>query len=1046
MKLIVHLLVGIILAITRCSAKSFEAALANYYSQHELYIRHPVVVQFLPSLVQASVLENATATNQNYILITRIRANVSLVAPLLSLYSIGNQNSSIQLQQRSHIQHQLLNNLTPYRQQSPITTVIEYHLLNHQSSFAVVKDTGEILLRQSLTSYTNVIIDVKVDINVTTTSDYFDIFQPSSKPPAPVTFHYSTKVPVSIEVIDVNNNEPESVKNLLSCTAYDNIDTQTPICTAPFKDADRGINSELVFSILSDDDSEGKTNNLIIDSKTGSIFRRDAKRRLVPGDYNEVILATDGGDPYLETSIKARFHIIDSNATINKRGLNEKPYFLESSKLVAPITLTGTESTGETVTNLTPLDPDSDIPTVHIVNGDPNSIFAIDDGSLILAKSMNFSERKVFNLTLMVTDGAEKTYLNMTVIAPKLVRQMPCKFFNVSASMSNNLQAEEGSTLIDLSRFAFDTGTAKYKLYSSSSYPASILISVDEYSGIVSVTKSFNYKFNGHHILLFSIEDNRLPPDYYRSFVELSVNVNLMVPSPPLPPPTTTTTTPKPTTTTTTTTTPPSTTTTTTTTTTTPRPSIVPGSTNIAFVPSRPPFVMPSSTNQLIPIFVPPHGVQISTSTPPSSVNTHIPYQPNHISETETPTYEMPIYEQKHPWPLPPAVHYPTTDQPVPPYQGIYPPPLLPPPPILPPPPSLPPRSMNPGFLPSPGTTIDVKTLARIVIGIMASLFFLACSCLLCRCCCRSSRSSRYRDKNGALLHRSSFHSQQRLHSHHSQSPHTVINGSISRNMNSRLSLRTAGLATPSSARGLPLKYGAGDSVSLSAMNERSKPKPALPPPSPIGTQTSVVTNEPDDNLYANAYGPGHPQYLNELRRLKPEFARMSARLPSKRPPPSEAPSSSSESRFKTFVKPKKNKNLLMQANKTSRNERHIPTASEDTDSDPTANLLNNHYDDAKLVQTSRSSMARESNNNTTNHNHHRTNGEVSQHLSSELETTQQMQTEEEEEDFEGQYRNESDDDGVRDGDDEEDAIDNTDDEEEDSADEAEEGVYELKR
>lgn len=73
---------------------------------------------------------------------------------------------------------------------------------------------------------------------------------------------------------------------------------------------------------------------------------------------------------------------------------------------------------------------------------------------------------------------------------------------------------------------------------------------------------------------------------------------------------------------------------------------------------------------------------------------------------------------------------------------------------------------------------------------------------------------------------------------------------------------------------------GAGDSVSLSAMNERTKQKPLLLPPSPMGTQNSIATNEGDESLYANAYGPGHPQYLNELRRLKPDITRMSARLP----------------------------------------------------------------------------------------------------------------------------------------------------------------------
>jgi hypothetical protein len=101
----------------------------------------------------------------------------------------------------------------------------------------------------------------------------------------------------------------------------------------------------------------------------------------------------------------------------------------------------------------------------------------------------------------------------------------------------------------------------------------------------------------------------------------------------------------------------------------------------------------------------------------------------------------------------------------------------------------------------------------------------------------------------------------------------------MSRNMNSRLSLRTSAHATPTSTRGLQSKYSAGDSVSLSAMNERAKQKPLLLPPSPAINQNNSILSEGDEGLYENAFGPGHPQYLNELRRLKPDFSRMSSHL-----------------------------------------------------------------------------------------------------------------------------------------------------------------------
>jgi len=104
--------------------------------------------------------------------------------------------------------------------------------------------------------------------------------------------------------------------------------------------------------------------------------------------------------------------------------------------------------------------------------------------------------------------------------------------------------------------------------------------------------------------------------------------------------------------------------------------------------------------------------------------------------------------------------------------------------------------------------------------------------------------------------------------------------------MNSRLSLRTPSHHPASGSKPMHSKYSAGDSVSLSAMNERShkhKNSAMVTPPCPSANHhgSSIMSHGVDDELYVNAFGPGHPQYLNELRRLKPDYTRMSARLPS---------------------------------------------------------------------------------------------------------------------------------------------------------------------
>lgn len=142
------------------------------------------------------------------------------MAPFLPLASISQHLSSIQLIQQlgshgHHFQTPLLNLTSLLQPPTPQAIETEYHLLNHVGSFFIDKSTGDIFLRQSLYNY-SYIIDVRVDVRVTTSSDAYDTQAPLT--PEPIkkssTFRYSTKVPILLEIIDINNSDPESSKTI----------------------------------------------------------------------------------------------------------------------------------------------------------------------------------------------------------------------------------------------------------------------------------------------------------------------------------------------------------------------------------------------------------------------------------------------------------------------------------------------------------------------------------------------------------------------------------------------------------------------------------------------------------------------------------------------------------------------------------------------------------------------------------------------------------------------------------------------------------------
>lgn len=170
-----------------------------------------------------------------------------------------------------------------------------------------------------------------------------------------------------------------------------------------------------------------------------------------------------------------------------------------------------------------------------------------------------------------------------------------------------------------------------------------------------------------------------------------------------------------------------------------------------------------------------------------------------------------------------------------------------------------------------------------------------------------------------------------------------------------------------------------------------------------------------------------------------------------------------SESRFKTFVKQKKNKGLAKQANKNNnihyneRNNHHQGAGSEDTDNEPAASLL--HGEGVEVDDELGSTLAPKTNGttnqndkNNNQHNHIRGNGHIKpQEQQRIFNATGSANTDASDEHEEGD--DDSGDDDDDDSDDsqtgnevehEEDEDEEEDEDDDDDEDDAEEGVYEL--
>ncbi|XP_072256714.1 protocadherin gamma-C5-like isoform X2 [Pyxicephalus adspersus] len=165
----------------------------------------------------------------------------------------------------------------------------------------------------------------------------------------------STKTVVILRVSDVNDNAPTFTQSTYNAFINENSDPGTLLCTVSATDADEGVNSDLVFSIVETQiDGSSVSSFVYINSNTGDIY---AQRSF---DYENIqtlqitIKAEDSGSPKLFSTVPVFIFILDTN--------DNSPTLLypeHSEDLIVQERIPKSTSTGYLVTKLTAVDLDS---------------------------------------------------------------------------------------------------------------------------------------------------------------------------------------------------------------------------------------------------------------------------------------------------------------------------------------------------------------------------------------------------------------------------------------------------------------------------------------------------------------------------------------------------------------------------------------------------------------------------------------------------------------------------------------------------------------
>ncbi|XP_018410362.1 PREDICTED: protocadherin gamma-C5-like [Nanorana parkeri] len=225
----------------------------------------------------------------------------------------------------------------------------------------------------------------------------------------------SSKMTVILGVVDVNDNAPTFLQSTYSAFIKENSDPGTLLSSVSATDADEGINSDLVYTVVETEiDGSSVSSFVYINSNNGAIY---AQRSF---DYEHIqtlqitIKVEDSGSPKLFSTVPVFIFILDTN--------DNPPTLLypeHSEDLIVQEKIPKSTSAGYLVTKLTAVDLDSGHNAwlaFHLIEPGSSSLFQVSKhtGEVRKVRGSQETENTDQQLIISISDHGDPS-LSTTV-------------------------------------------------------------------------------------------------------------------------------------------------------------------------------------------------------------------------------------------------------------------------------------------------------------------------------------------------------------------------------------------------------------------------------------------------------------------------------------------------------------------------------------------------------------------------------------------------------------------------------------------------------
>ncbi|XP_037118983.1 protocadherin Fat 2 isoform X3 [Syngnathus acus] len=310
----------------------------------------------------------------------------------------------------------------------------------------------------------------------------------------------SCQVDILLTVQDMNDNAPHFSSSHYHVSVYDNTTRSTPVAAVYAQDKDTGLNSEVRYSLLANDDGY-----FSLDEFSGVLRLERVLGPDTPARFQLKVKASDGGLPRPLHSIAA--------LTVDVVSLNDYRPIFSSAEYLAQVP--ESLSVGSRVISVSALDGDTSV-VYRIASGNEDSHFLLDPktGGLTLAAPLDFEVSREFYLSVEGSRG-RSSLADVTIVVVNVsdINDNAPIFSRGDYSAEISEERAPGSLVIKVTASDRDGPPSNNLLrYSIVSGDPLRQFAIDPRSGEISVCAGLDREEHPHYSLTVQAADEGHPP------------------------------------------------------------------------------------------------------------------------------------------------------------------------------------------------------------------------------------------------------------------------------------------------------------------------------------------------------------------------------------------------------------------------------------------------------------------------------------------------------------------------------------------------------